>query len=125
MKRANVLLLALGLLLGCGGSSPGTANECKEHIALVSAAELAAEIGQTEAWVVANHKINLWQKMGSHSRGRVVGKLLPGSHALLLGRNSQGYKVRSPLDKSVGWVSHIQVDRTLWQDTSTRKACTP
>ena len=116
----NRFLVALTVLL----AAPVYA-ECKEHIALVSPAELAAEFGQTVAWVIANHKINLWQKMESSGRGRVVGKMLPGSHALLLGRNSQGYKVKSPLDKSVGWVSRIQVKRTLWQDTSTRKACTP
>jgi len=119
MRRGACGLLTLALFL----AAPAYA-ECKEHIALVSPAELAREIGRSEAWVIANHKINLWQKMDSSGRGRVVGKMLPGSHALILGRNPQGYKVRSPLDKSVGWVGKIQVKRTLWQDTNTREACT-
>jgi len=97
--------------------------ECKEHIELVSAKEVGAEMGKSEMWVLQNFKVNLWLKPTSQGKGRVVGKLLPGSRAVILERGSQDYKVRSPLDGSVGWVNKIQVKRTLKQDTATREPC--
>ena len=49
--------------------------------------------------------------------------MYPGSRALLLNKGKDDYKVKSPLDKSIGWVNKMQVKKTLWQDTETREAC--
>lgn len=104
-------------------STSSQPSECREYIALHSAATLAAEFGKSEMWVLANHKINLWQNGSDANRGRVVGKMHPSSHARLLAKRGSYYKVRSPLDGSVGWVNAVQVDRTVWQDTKTNRVC--
>lgn len=95
---------------------------CQDHIELKSAAHWAAELGQSETVVLATHRINLWESP-SPSKGRAVGKMLPGSRAVILERRPDDYRVQSPLDQSIGWVSTIQVERTLSQDVATREAC--
>ncbi len=57
-------------------------------------------------------------------KGKVVGKMLPGSRALIIEKDSEDYKVQNPYDQSIGWVNEVQVNRTLFQDTATRKPCT-
>ena len=100
-------------------------GECKKHIELFSASELAKEYGKNEMWVLNNVKINLWERASSKGKGKKVGQMLPGSRALILETSTGDYKVKSPLDKSVGWINKIQVKKTLFQDTETRKACNP
>jgi hypothetical protein len=82
-------------------------------------------MGQTEAWVVANHRINLFARPVDQGRGGKVGELLPGSRASIVKRGENEYQIRSPLDGSVGWVSALQVARTLHQDVNTREPCEP
>jgi hypothetical protein len=98
---------------------------CLEHIELYSAAHTARELGKTEAWTAANYRINLWERTTVASdRGRKVGEMRPGSRAVVLRRDAGGsYFVRSPLDSSEGWVSDLQVVRTLLQDAKTRRPC--
>ena len=76
-------------------------------------------------WVLNNVKINLWERASSKGKGKKVGQMLPGSRALILETSTGDYKVKSPLDKSVGWINKIQVKKILYQDTETRKACNP
>jgi len=104
-------------------SSSAAHAKCKKHIALLSAKEVAKEIGQSEMWVLSNYKINLWSKTSKNGKGSVVGRLISGSHALIIDENSRDYKIQSPLDKSIGWISKIQVKGTLLQDTKTREKC--
>ncbi len=112
------------LIIFCVLSTVAHAGDCKEHIELYSAAYLANEYGRSETWVLKNVKINLWKKTTPQGKGRVVGKLLPGSRALIIEKDTEDYKVKSPYDKSIGWVNVVQVKRTLLQDTETRKPCT-
>lgn len=97
--------------------------ECKQYIELWSAREVAEEMGKTEAWVVGNHKINVWKKTTTQGRFPAVGKMLPGSRALLLEISGNNFKIKSPLDGSVGWVGELQVKRMLMQDDKTFKSC--
>jgi hypothetical protein len=97
-------------------------GECKNHIELLSAAEIASEFQKSELWVVQNWKINLWASQ-SPNKGSQVGQMRPGSRAVILEEGVDDYKVRSPLDKSEGWVSKIQVKRTLKQDSETFTPC--
>ena len=97
--------------------------DCKRHIELHSAHYLANDSGRTEMWVLHNVRINLWEKTTSEGKGRAVGKMLPGSRAEIITISVDDYKVRSPLDQSVGWVNGIQVSRTLKQNIKTRKPC--
>jgi len=101
------------------------AGECKKHIELHSAAYIAKEYGKSEMWVLNNVKINLWEKPTYLGKGRKVGQMLPGSRALILETSEEDYRVKSPLDKSIGWINKIQVKKTLFQDTETRKSCKP
>jgi len=105
--------------------SKGTkgSKNCKRHVELYSARYLAGQLGKSEAWVVSNYKINVWKKESSKGKGRVVGAMLPGSRALILKIGSEDYKVKSPLDRSAGWVNKIHVKRTLIQNIKTRRPC--
>ena len=95
---------------------------CQPHIEVNDAAWWARELEKPESWVQANYRINLFSGFGSN-RGTKVGEMSVGSRALILEENSDAYRVRSPLDKSTGWISKIQVARTLRQDVQTRKSC--
>ena len=117
------LAIALALWLT---ATPGQDDGCRLHIELLSPKELAVEYGTTEAWILRNHQIYLWERQTTpRGKGRVVGQLLPGSRALIIEDGPEDYKVRSPLDKSIGWVNKIQVKRTLYLDTETFEVCTP
>lgn len=99
------------------------AGDCKKHIELHSAKYMANEYGQSEMWVLSNVKINLWEKETSKGKGKKVGSMMPSSRALIIEEGLEDYKVKSPLDKSIGWISKIQVSKTLYQDTDTREPC--
>lgn len=98
---------------------------CQEHIELLPAEAVANELGRTVVWVLANHRINLWETTTAAGKGRKVGEMIPGSRALILRRSGADYYVRSPLDGTEGYVSDIQVRRTVWQDVGARTTCTP
>ncbi len=134
MKRfaRTVLLLILGMFVSCNQpensprrQDPELPTGCQEHVELISAKEWADEMGKTELWILQNHKINLWKKPTPEGRGRKVGGMIPGSRAAILSKGTSDYQVLSPLDQSVGWISKIQVKRTLYQDVETREACQP
>jgi len=99
---------------------------CAETLELKSIDFWANELGRSKQWVVGNHRISVWEKPDREGKGRKVGEMYVGSRAVILRRDTDGtYFVQSPLDKSLGWVSDVQVARTLWQDTTTREPCTP
>lgn len=122
MKKNISIIIALVLFFM---PSQNLAGECKEHIELYSASYLAQEYGQSETWVLNNVKINLWGKPTHLGKGKKVGQMLPGSRALILQTSGEDYKVKSPLDKTEGWINKIQVLKTLYQDTETRESCNP
>lgn len=99
------------------------AGECKEHIELHSAAYLTKEYGKSEMWVLNNVKINLWKKPTHLGKGRKAGHMLPGSRAIIHQTSKEDCEVKSPLDKSIGWINKVQLMKTLFQDTETRKTC--
>ena len=100
------------------------ASPCQLHIELKDAAFWAKELGRPEIVVLQTHRINLWQNP-SPSKGAKVGEMRVGSRAVVLEERDDDYRVRSPLDESTGWVSKIQVERTLMQDINTREPCKP
>lgn len=97
--------------------------KCRQYIELHPAARVAQEMNTTESWVVANHKINVWQKTTAQGRFPAVGKLRPGSRALLMETSGPDFKIQSPLDGSVGWVNQVQVRTILMQDDKTSEPC--
>jgi hypothetical protein len=100
-----------------------TDAKCKPHIELLSAADVAREYGKPESWVVANYRVKVWKNNTPEGKGSPVGEMRPGSRAVILEEGSQDFKVKSPLDGSVGWVNKIQVARTLSQNVETRRPC--
>lgn len=101
------------------------AGECKKFIELHSIDHIAEDTGWTKSYIISNHRLNLWQSTIEKGKGRVVGKLLPGSRALLLKTEGEDSLVKSPFDNSTGWISNIQVSHTLWQDDQEFTPCTP
>ena len=49
--------------------------------------------------------------------------MYPGSNALLLERSGDDFKIVSPLDRSIGWVNRVQVQRTLYLNPNTKERC--
>mgnify|MGYP003388130971 CR=1 FL=1 len=121
----TILTASLGMAaVSCGAPRPGgkAVAGCQPHVEIHGSGFWAKELGRTEAWVLQNHRINLWQRPGS-DRGSKVGELLVGSRALVLENSPGAYRVKSPADGSTGWISDIQVAKTLNQDVSTREPC--
>ena len=98
-------------------------QDCVQYIGLLSAKVVAREFGWTESYVLQNHRINVWEKTTSNGRGKAVGKMYPGSNALLLERSGDDFKIVSPLDRSIGWVNRVQVQRTLYLNPNTKERC--
>ena len=96
---------------------------CKEFIETRSAKQLSKELGQPEKWVAGNYRIRLFEKEPVKGKGRVVGKLLPGSRAEILKVGADNYQVKCPLNGTVGWVSRAQVRHILLLDSKTLKPC--
>ena len=105
-------------------AATATGSGCVEHVELHGGAWWARELGKPEMWVLAHHQINMWENP-SPTKGRRVGAMRVGSRAVILDKLADDYKVRSPLDGSIGWVGAVQVERTLFQDTVTRSPCRP
>jgi len=74
-------------------------------------------------WVLNNLKINLWQKTSANNKGKKTGELLPGSRARIIEKGREDYKVISPYDKKIGWISKIQISKTLMQNVNTFESC--
>lgn len=94
-----------------------------EFIEIRSAKQLAKELGKSEKWVAANYKIKVFDRETAKGKGKVVGKLLPGSRAQILKVGADSYQVKSPLDGSIGWINRAQVRYTLLLDSKTLKLC--
>ena len=79
------------------------------------------EFGWSEG-KAASHETNIWD---SPARNRVVGKLKPGTHALILAKEKSHYKIKTPRGQggAVGWIGKIQVRKVVSQDTKTFKLC--
>jgi len=98
-------------------------SDCAEFIKLLTAKEVAKDTGYSEQWVVANYRVNVWELPIGRGRGKKVGEMYASSRALLLDQDQSGYKIQSPLDKSIGWVSNIQVGGTVKQNPITYESC--
>lgn len=106
-------------------SKSGRSGNCEKFVVLHSAERLAREVGETSQWInSADIMIHLWTKPSSLGKGNIIGDVRPGSHARILEETTDDYKVLSPLDQSVGWVTKQKVSRTQFEDSETREECT-
>ncbi len=108
-----------------GSGVVGEQSDCVPFVALVSAADLAEELGKSELWVVSSYRINVWSKTSHNGKGSAVGKIIPGSRARLLDEDEDDYRIKSPLDGSEGWIGQIQVERIVMQNPETNRICEP
>jgi hypothetical protein len=111
------------LLFSLSPMSFASDTGCKEYIETRSAKQLAKELGKPEKWVAGNYKISLSDRETGIQKGKVVGKLLPGSRAQVLKAGANDYQVKSPLDGSVGWINRKEVRHTLLLDSKTFQPC--
>tara|TARA_B100001250_G_C19363180_1_gene598597 strand:+ start:103 stop:585 length:483 start_codon:yes stop_codon:yes gene_type:complete len=98
-------------------------QDCVEFIQLLSAKQIAREYDRTEMWAIQNYKVSVWEKTTTNGKGKKVGEMHCGSRALILERNGEDFKIRSPKDGSIGWVNSVQVDKTLYQNPDTYEKC--
>ena len=98
-------------------------SDCVEFVELLSANEVAMEMGETVSWVLANWRINLWEKPSTSGKGRKVGEMYVGSYPRLIRTSGSDYLVVSPLDKSEGWVNRIQTKRIIRKNPKTWDLC--
>jgi hypothetical protein len=118
-----VLFAAIFLSLSLPPLTFGSETSCREFIETRSAKQLARELGKPEKWVVGNYRIHLFDRETGQRKGKVVGKLLPGSRAEILKTGANDYQVKSPVDGSIGWIRRAQVRHILLLDAKTFKPC--
>lgn len=122
MRNAVKLLMSVWLF-SLPAMTFASDTGCREFIETRSAKQISKELGKPKKWVMGNYKINLFDRETGRKKGKVVGKLLPGSRAEILKAGAQDYQVKSPVDGSVGWISRAQVRHTLLLDSKTFKPC--
>ncbi|MFQ5586596.1 MAG: hypothetical protein ACE5GF_07220 [Thermodesulfobacteriota bacterium] len=95
--------------------------ECREHVVIYGMDYYMTELGMSESRA-ASYRVNLWD---SPNRNRVVGKLIPGTHALLLQESATHWKVKAPRLQggTVGWIGDAQVEKVVSQDMETNELC--
>lgn len=108
-----------------GGEEVEVVEPCQPHVVIHSGEHYAELLERPVAQVLQGYRIGLWERATPAGKGRRVGEMIPGSHAQVLEEGPEDYRVRSPLDRSVGWVNKMQIDRTTHQDVNTREACEP
>ncbi len=96
---------------------------CKEYIETRSAKQLSKELKKPEKWVQANYRVKLFAKEPGKGKGKVVGKLSPGTRAVILKAGIDSYQVKSHFDGSTGWIKRADVRHVLLLDTKSLKLC--
>lgn len=132
----TIYLISSTIFLGCeskqenlpkvdkvGVEKENNDPDCVEYVALWSAGEVAAKIGKDRKWVFLNYTVDIWDNPPSIEKGNVVSKLRASSYARILEKGVKDYKVESPIDKSVGWLSKKHVKTISWKNPETNKLC--
>ncbi len=117
MKKVTILVFGFTLFIYA---------ECIEVVVLHPASYIAQQYGRSVNWVYASgKKINIWENSSEYKKGKKVGELRIGSHAKILIKKENDYKIVSPYDKNIGWINKIQIERTQYQDSKTHEKCIP
>lgn len=106
-------------------SKPPPKSDCRKHVKLLSVDFWAKEMGRSRMYVLTEYKINTFKNESANRKGYYVGELIPGSKALIIEEGKDDYKIKSPLDGTIGWISKIQVEKTLYMNINTLEPCTP
>ncbi len=97
--------------------------DCVEFVALWPAGDIAKKIGKDKKWVFLNYRVDIWDTPPSEQKGSVVSKLRASSYARIIEKRDEDYKVESPIDKTVGWLSKEHVKTISWKNPKTKKLC--
>ena len=97
---------------------------CQPHIEVHAGEHWAEQLGRPVWAVLQDHRVALWAAPGP-SPGNRVGELRVGARALIIGEAEDAYRVRNPLDGTVGWVSKNDVARTQARDVDSLQPCDP
>lgn len=100
-------------------------NDCRKYVKLLSVDFWAKETGQRRSYILTKFKINTFRNESTNRVGHYVGELIPGSKALIIKEGIDDYKIKSPYDGTIGWISKIQVEKTLYMNIKTLEPCTP
>jgi len=98
-------------------------KDCAKFVECLSPKDVAYEVGKTEEWAIRNYEVAVWGKTSDEGKFPKVGSMRCGSRALLIEERENDYKVLSPLDNSVGWVSKVQIAKVIFQNPITFKKC--
>ena len=88
-------------------------KDCADFAEMITYSSLQKETGMSRSHLLMNYTINLWEKSNAKGKGKVVGEINPGAHALVLESGKDSYKIFIPIAEHIGWVSKIQVERTM------------
>ena len=119
------LSLLIGLVIySCGTDKKQTIelSNCEPFVILQSIDVWVEETGWSVEKVVQDVSITVWE-FGTDSRGKKMGEIQVGSHALLLDEKSDYYKVRSLFDNSIGWINKIQATGIRKMNPKTFEYC--
>lgn len=97
--------------------------DCVEFVALWPAGDIAKKIGKDKKWVFLNYRVDIWDTPPSEQKGSVVSKLRASSYARIIEKRDEYYKVESPIDKTLGWLSKEHVKTISWKNPKTKKLC--
>ena len=120
MLRTLFVIILLVLLPNTSFS-----GDCKRFVKLHSAKKLAKIYEKSALPVFQSHKTNLWEKSTEEGKGELISKMPPKARAILLDETEKDYKIKNPLDESIGWVSKKQAKKTGFRNTETLKRCNP
>ena len=85
-------------------------KDCADFAEMITYSSLQKETGMSRSHLLMNYTINLWEKSNAKGKGKVVGEINPGAHALVLKSGKDSYKIFIPIAEHIGWVSKIHVD---------------
>ena len=142
MRRVTTIAFVLALLsIGCGEphllpegerarlnqeegliASESPLKGCQNHVATHDARFMAEQLGISEREVPTRYGVNLWASPPPEGR-RVASQLIPGAQALIVEEQEDAYRVRNPVDQTVGWVGRREVARTVRLDVATLQPC--
>ena len=77
-------------------------KDCADFAEIITYSSLQKETGMSRAQLLLNYTINLWEKSNAKGKGKVVGEINPGAHALVLKSGKDSYKIFIPngIDKT-------------------------
>jgi len=98
-------------------------KDCALFVEIITYSSLQEETGMSRSQLLRSFTINLWEKSNAKGKGKQVGDIIPGAHAIILESGKDSYKLFIPIEETIGWVSKIQVERVFKMNPQSRNPC--